>query len=51
MNRLALMVAKNIFRIPFLYGTLCKYAKNPENYSEEEKFFHIQKIILFLHFV
>ena len=45
MNRLALMVLKNIFRIPGVYGKLCKYAKNPENYTEAEMFAHIQHIM------
>lgn len=45
MNRLALMVIKNLFRIPGLYGKLCKYAKNPEHYTEEEMFRHIQYIM------
>lgn len=45
MNRLALMVIKNLFRIPTLYGKLCKYAKNPENYTEEEMYRHIQLIL------
>ena len=45
MNRLALMVIKNLHRIPFLYGKLCKYAKAPENYTEEEMFRHIQRIL------
>ena len=45
MNRLALMVLKNLPRIPFLYGKLCKYAKNPEHYTEEEMYRHIQHIL------
>ena len=45
MNRLALMVLKNLHRIPFLYGKLCKYAKNPEHYTEEEMYRHIQRIL------
>ena len=45
MNRLALMVIKNLFRSPGLYGKLCKYAKNPEHYTEEEMFRHIQYIM------
>ena len=45
MNRLALMVIKNLHRIPFLYGKLCKYAKAPENYTEEEMYRHIQRIL------
>ena len=44
MNRLALMVIKNLFRLPAVYGKLCKYAKTPENYTEEEMFRHIQHI-------
>ena len=45
MNRLALMVIKNLHRLPFVYGKLCKYAKNPENYTEEEMYRHIQLIL------
>ena len=45
MNRLALMVTKNLHRIPFVYGKLCKYAKHPENYTEEEMYRHIQHIM------
>ena len=45
MNRLALMVIKNLHRIPALYGKLCKYAKNPDNYTEEEMYRHIQRIL------
>ena len=45
MNRLAMMVIKNIFRIPSLYSKLCKHAKNPENFTEEEKFALVQKIM------
>lgn len=45
MNRLALMVIKNLFRLPGYYGKLCKYAKTPENYTEAEMYFHIQKML------
>ena len=45
MNRLALMVLKNTFRIPSLYGKLCRYAKHTEEYAEEEKYAHIQRIL------
>ena len=45
MNRLALMVIKNIFRVPGLWSKLQKYAKNPEKYSEEEKWAHVQHIM------
>ena len=44
MNRIALMVLKNLFRLPFLYGKLCHYAKHTEKYPEMEKYLHIQKI-------
>ena len=47
MNRLALMVLKNIFRVPGLFGKLCHYAKNRDRYSEEEMYRHIQKILLY----
>lgn len=45
MNRLALMVLRNFWRVPGLYGKLCHYAKNTDNYSEEEKYKHIQYIL------
>ena len=44
MNRSALMVLKNLFRLPCLYGKLCHYAKHTEKYPEMEKYLHIQKI-------
>ena len=44
MNRIALMVLKNILRIPGLYGKLCHYAKHTDKYPEIEKYQHIQKI-------
>ena len=45
MNRLAMVVLKNIHRIPGLYAKLCRYARRPECYSEEERWAHIQKIL------
>ena len=45
MNRLAMMVLKNIFRVPYFYGKLCKYAKNPDAYSEAEKYAHIRRML------
>lgn len=45
MNRLALMVLKNTFRLPYLYGKLCHYAKNPDHYRPEEMYAHVQNII------
>jgi len=44
-NRIALMLLKNITRVPGLYGKLCHYAKHTEEYPELEKWQHIQKIM------
>ena len=44
MNRLALMVLKNIHKVPSAYSKLCHYAKHTEKYPEMEKYLHIQKI-------
>ena len=45
MNRLAMVVLKNIFRVPGLYSKLCFYAKHTEQYPEQEKYEHICKIL------
>ena len=45
MNRLALMVLRNFWRVPGLYGKLCHYAKHTDEYPEEEKYRHIQHIL------
>ena len=45
MNRLALMILKNIFAVPPLWTKLCHYAKNTDKYPEAEKYAHIQKIM------
>ena len=45
MNRIALMVLRNIFRAPAMYAKLCHYAKHTDEYSEEEKWGHIHKIM------
>ena len=45
MNRIIMMVLKNIFRVPFLYAKLCHYAKHTDEYPESEKYAHIQKIL------
>lgn len=42
MNRLVLMILKNIFIVPWAYGKLCYYAKHTDQYSEEKKYSHIQ---------
>ena len=45
MNRIALMVLKNTLKLPGLWTKLCAHAKNPDNYPEIERWFHIQKIM------
>ena len=45
MNRIALMVLRNILKVPGLYCKLRKYAKNPEQYTEAEMYGHIQHIL------
>ena len=45
MNRIAMMVLKNIHAVPGLWMKLCAHAKNPDNYPEIERWQHIQKIM------
>jgi 1-acyl-sn-glycerol-3-phosphate acyltransferase len=45
MNRIALMVLKNLFRLPTLLGKLGHYAKHTDEYPELEKYQHIQYIL------
>ncbi len=45
MNRLVLMVLKNLGKVPGLWSKLQRYAKQPEKYTEEEKWAHIQRIM------
>ena len=45
MNRILLMVLRNIFVVPGAYMKLCHYAKNTDKYAEEEKYRHIQYIL------
>lgn len=44
MNRIALMVLRNFWRVPGVYWKLCHYAKNTDEYPEEEKYAHIRYI-------
>ena len=44
MNRIVLMVLRNIFRVVPAYAKLCHYAKHTDEYPEEEKYKHIQYI-------
>jgi len=41
MNRIALMILKNLWKFPGAYGKLCHYAKYTEKYPELEKWNHI----------
>lgn len=42
MNRLAMMLLKNILRLPGAYAKICHYAKHTDKYSEEEKYDHVR---------
>ncbi len=44
MNRILLMVLKNLRIVPGAYMKLCHYAKHGEKYSVEEKYRHVQYI-------
>ena len=45
MNRIVTMVLKNFGIVPGAWCKLCRYAKHPEQYSEEEMYRHIQYIL------
>ena len=45
MNRLLMVVLKNVAIIPAAWVKLCKYAKHTNEYSYEEKYKHIRYII------
>ena len=45
MNRIVLMVLKNIVKVPGMWTKLCHYAKNTDKYPEAEKWAHIQYIL------
>ena len=45
MNRIALMVLRTIHKVPAAYSKLCRYAKNPEKYTEKEMYGHIQYML------
>ena len=47
MNRIALMVLRNIFRVPVYLPKLWHYAKHTDNYSYQEKWSLIHKIMGF----
>jgi len=45
MNRIVRMVLYNLGRVPGAWIKLCRYAKNPDRYPEQEKWQHIQYIL------
>ena len=45
MNRIVMMVLKNLPKVPGAWFKLCNYAKHTDEYSEEEKWAHIQYIL------
>ena len=45
MQRILLMVLRNLFKVPYMWFKLCHYAKHTEEYPELEKWQHIQKIL------
>lgn len=45
MNRLVMVVMKNIAIVPAAWVKLCKYAKHTDDYSFEEKYKHIRYIL------
>ena len=45
MNRIVLMVLRNLFKVPGLYAKLCRYAKNVDQYPEQERWNHISHIL------
>lgn len=45
MNRIVTMVLKNFWIVPGAWQKLCRYAKHPDQYSEEEMYRHIQYIL------
>ena len=48
MNRLARILLKNAFRLPGLYAGLCRYAKHPERYTEQEMYDYICSILKYV---
>ena len=45
MNRIVTMVLKNLFFVPYGYWKLCRYARHPEKYPEQETWNHIRNIM------
>ena len=45
MNRIVMMVLRNLARVPAAWVKLCRYANHTDEYTEEEKWRHIQYIL------
>lgn len=45
MNRIALMILRNLPVVPGLWLRLCRYAKHTDRYPEAERWAHIQRIM------
>jgi len=45
LNRIALMVLKNLHLVPGAYSKLCRYARHTDEYPELEKYDHIRYIM------
>ena len=45
MNRIVLMVLRNLPKVPGLYAKLCRYARNLDTYPEQERWDHIRHIL------
>lgn len=45
MNRIVYMCLKNFWRLPGAWFKLCRYAKHPEKYTDEEMYRHIRYIM------
>jgi len=45
MNRILMMVLKNLWVVPGAWFKLCRYARHTDEYPEEEKYRHIQYIL------
>lgn len=45
MNRLVMMILRNLPKLPEAYIKLCRYARHTQRYPEMEKYQHIQRIM------
>lgn len=45
MNRLALMLLKNMHKLPGAYGKLCRFAKHIQRFPEQQRWDHIRHIM------